>query len=289
MGTSRAYGGRIGRRCTSVISRFGMLVSALSAVAFSAVFAGGCENKRGEESTSRPPRGKLQVGTIHRTDGWDDQLPLRTETPEGDELKIREAYLVVAAVEIHACVPGNDYEPRGAPMLNGIYETFVPPARAHVPSSTTRLGTPFVDDLLGEVGRARISGALAPPYAAYCEAHAVVAPGDADVVNSTSAATESIVGKSILVRGSRKSPDSGSWSDFELEGGVRRTIEIEVVDPKTGEGHLVLSPSASSAMLLFETTISPEVFAVDPDEPGAASKVVERLAERTGIYSYDQD
>lgn len=263
-----------------------LLAVVFTAATFVAVVSTGC--RAGDSETrAAPERAKVEVGTIHQWAGDGAEESIRVESPGGGLLEIEEAYIVVSAVELHACVPGRDgYDRRGRPLLNGLFELAVPPVRAHVPSSTTRLGTPFVDDLVGRPGRAQIAGALAPPYGAYCRAYAVVAPADRDVVNSTPLATDEIVGASVVVRGRQRGADAEGWRPFEIRGATRQVVGIDVVDPATGEGPLVVTPEDSSAMVLFEMVLDGEVFAVDPEADDAAETVVEQVADRTSAYTY---
>ena len=68
-----------------------------------------------------------------------------------------------------------------------------------MPSSAIRLGTLYVEDLLGKPGSANILGEVAPPPMRYCELYTVIAPADDDVINLTDVATEELEGKSAML------------------------------------------------------------------------------------------
>lgn len=258
----------------------------------------GCRDSGGEtdrdlarqlerRAASRPKKASVTLGSIHHFDGISADEPVAAELGDAGRIEVRAAYLVVSAVELHACEPGlDDYDSPGAPLLNSIWPLFGGTARAHVPSSSTRLGTPFVDDLLGKPDSASIVGEISPPLAAYCRLYAVVAPADRDVVNSTSLPTDDIVGKSLLVRGRFKPKPDADWRDFEIAADTARPIEINAVDPQTGQSPLVLKSPDRSVMLLLDKTIRPSTFSTDPTADHAASDILDRLAETLRVHTY---
>ena len=239
------------------------------------------------QAAARPPEASLRLGVIHHLDGIPSGGPVEW-TMEGTTVQIEEAYLVVSAIEAHACEPGvDDYKtPAGPRMLNDLSDWVVSHAYAHVPSSATRLGTPFVENLLGESGRAQIIGSIAPPPAAYCELHAIVAPADRDVANSTSVRTEAIRGKSLLVRGRTRVDGADDWEDFEFGTDSARAIELRAINPSTGESPLVLDSSTASAMLLIDKRVDPTLFEVAEYDTAAANTILERLIDRFEIHTF---
>lgn len=245
------------------------------------------EEKLERRAAARPPKASLRLGVIHHLEDVSAGGPAEVTRDDGT-LEIQEAYLVLSAIEAHACVPGvDDYDAPDAPtMLNDLSDLVVSPARAHVPSSATRLGTPFVEDLLAEGGRAQIIGAIAPPPAAYCRLHAIVAPADRDVANPTSVATETIRGESLLIRGRWRPSDGDEWQTFEMTTDATRAIELRAVDPRTGEHPLVLEKPGASAMILIDKRIDPSVFDVSVRDADAADTILERLASRFQIHTF---
>jgi len=239
------------------------------------------------EAASQPKKGTVKIGAIHQFDGEAPEGPMTVELEDGTDIEIQEAHLVVSAVELHACEPGrDDYESPGGPLLNDLWPLIGGTARAHVPDSSTRMGTPFVEDLLGEPGRARIAGELAPPLAAYCRVYAVVAPADADVVNTIRLPTDEIAGHSLLVRGRTRAGPEADWETFTLTSDLAHPFEMPAVDPNTGESPLVLDSPKASAMVLIEKTIRPEVFAVNPSAEDAGDTIVRRIGEQMRVHEF---
>lgn len=244
------------------------------------------------QAAQRPNKAKVDIGAIHHFEGVAPGGPVRTELDDGTTLEIREAYLVVSAVELHACEPGlDDYESPDGPVLNDLVPDLWPlvggTARAHVPDSSTRMGTPFVEDLLAEPGRARIAGELAPPLAAYCRAAAILAPADRDVANTTDVATSAIDGHTLLIRGRRRPDPEADWTSFEFTTDVARAIEFPARDPRTGQTPLVLDNPQASSMLLVDKLLRPSTFATDLDADDAGEAIVDRLADTLQTHTYD--
>lgn len=240
------------------------------------------------KAAARPKKASLTIGSIHHFDSVEAGEPLRTSLDDGGELKVEEAYLVISAVEVHACEPGvDDYESPGSPLLNFLWPVFGGTAHAHVPSSSTRLGTPFVEDLLGKPGRARIVGEISPPLAAYCKVYAIVSPADRDVVNSTRLSTDEIVGKSLLVRGRWRKSASADWKTFTIDSSASRAIGFDAIDPRAGESPLLLEEREQSEMFLIDKTIRPSLFAVQPAEKDAAETIIERIGATMGVHRFD--
>ena len=241
-------------------------------------------------AAARPKKASLTLGSIHHFEDITPGEPVATAA-DGAAIEVDEAYLVVSAIEVHACEPGvDDYESPGGPLLNDLGDRLWPlvggTARAHVPSSATRLGTPFVDDLLGKPDSARIVGEVAPPLAAYCHIVAVVSPADDDVVNSTPLATSEIVGHSLLVRGRWRPDPESDWRDFTLGSDHARTIQLPALDPRTGKSPLTFADPGASSMLLLDKTLSPSTFAAEPDDPTAGRRIIDRIAETMRIHQF---
>lgn len=263
------------------------------------LLAGACSGESGEsdeamkarlerQAAARPKKAGLKIGVIHDNDGAAPDGPLAVDLEDGTELRIEQAHLVVSAVEVHACEPGrDDYESPGEPLLNQLWPLIGGTAHAHVPDSSTRMGTPFVEDLLGEPDRARIVGEIAPPLAAYCRLYAVVAPADADVVNTTGLSTDAIAGHSLLVRGRKRTGPEADWQPFTITSDLARPVELEAIDPNTGNSPLVLESPDATAMVLIDKTIAPAVFAVHPEAKDAGKTIIRRLADRMRVHRYD--
>lgn len=267
------------------------------------------ESKLEARAERRPQRAKVTLGHIHHfrdtdhsrdtghsrdTDDRPEEKNTETDSPpriraqlEDRRVEIDGAYLVVSAIELHACVPGvDDYESPGPPLLNGIWNHLVGNAHAHVASSSTRLGTPYIENLLAEPDRAKIVGEIAPPLAAYCRMAAVTAPADEDVRNSTDLPSDEIVGSSLLVRGRWRRDDEETWNSFEFTTEAARVFEFDAIDPRTGDAPLMVESKTDEKMLLVDKQLGPATFAVDPTDPDAGPTVLERIGASMEVYEF---
>ena len=284
-----------------------------SLVLFGLVVAAGCGDAKDEapsedealkrkleqQAAARADKASVTFGAIHHHQGDAEPGGPWTVEVQGNEtskkIRIDEAYLVMAAFELHACEPGRDgYEPSGNPeLINGLYDLLVPPVSAHVPSSATRLGTPYVEDLLAKPGSAKIIGEIAPPLGRWCRVVPVVAPADSDVMNSTSVRTEEMVGTSLLIRGATKQAGQSDeeWTSFTWKTDARTTVDLQAIDPRSGESPLGLESSGASAMLLVDKTLGPDTFGVDEaiDKPGpkAAEAILKKLTDTFEIHTFN--
>ena len=155
---------------------------------------------------------------------------------------------------------------------------------------------PFEDGIVRSVGHppprikthgdTRIVGEIAPPLAAYCRLYAVVAPADADVVNTTGLATDAIAGHSLLVRGKQRAGPDGEWQPFTITSDAARPIELEAIDANTGKSPLVLDSPQATAMMLIDKVIGPAVFRVDPAAKDAGAHIIDRLGERMRVHRF---
>jgi hypothetical protein len=239
-------------------------------------------------AAARPARASMSFGYIHTLEGIPEGGPVLVETDEGAQIEIQKAYLVISAVEAHLCEPTPGKQGYLEPMKR-LHDWLIPSAHAHVPSSATRLGTPFVEDLLAP-GRARIVDEIAPPMGSYCALYAVASPADDDVINLSGLDTAEIVGKTLLLRGRYRPADDDAWQPFSSASSAREVIKIDAVDPRTGASPLKLDEADSSRMLLLDKVVSPDIFAgIRPqqlDGPAAADLVLERLEDRLEIHQF---
>lgn len=272
-------------------------------------------------ASTRVERASMSFGFIHTLDDIPKRGPVSLTLDDGTQVEVQQAYLVVSAIEAHLCEPGEtptrngptqrdidafEHEKIGPDKSNAnalpdiarkLSDWLISPAFAHVPSSATRLGTPFVENLLAP-GQARIIDEIAPPMASYCRLYAIVSPADDDIVNLTDLDTADIVGKTLLLRGRYRAateaagaggpPEKPVWHDFESVSEARNIIEMDAFDPQTGQAPLTLDKGNKSRMLLLDKRVSPDLFdglARDEfDTPAAANQVLERLEKRFKIY-----
>lgn len=226
------------------------------------------------QAKARPPRASMSFGYIHELEGIEPGGPVTVTGDDGAEIEVQEAYLVVSGIEAHLC------EPEQASKGSSLEELFIGTAYAHVPSSATRLGTPFVEDLLAE-GKARIVGEIAPPLGEYCRIFAVVSPADDDVRNLSALDTADIVGKSLLLRGRVRPGPDAEWKPFAASSDARNVVPLEAIDPSSGDSPLRLDDPSQSKMMLLDKTITPALFAGLTSEQLADSTLADSTAANT--------
>lgn len=273
-----------------------LIVAALLASGAAQIACSGADSTDSSAEQAQPEaRGSLSFGYIHELEDIPEGGPVKLRTEDGAEIEITAAYLVISGIEVHLCEPGSEEskpsDERGSlwPLKPAI-DLLIPQAFAHVPSSATRLGTPFVEDLL-EPGRARVIDEIAPPLASYCAFFAIIAPADDDVVNLSGLERAEIEGKSLLIQG-RWRPDEGAeWAEFRSTSAARDLVELAAEDPQTGAAPLKLSADDNSRMVLLDKLVSPELFAgLAPDTlegPAAAELVLDALKTRLKIYRFE--
>lgn len=241
----------------------------------------------------------MSFGYIHTLEDIEPDCPVAVRGAGGIDIEIHGAFLVVSAIEVHLCEsarlnrPGDSINQAHNPgaRFGWLYDWLIPQAQAHVPSSATRLGTPFVEDLLAQ-GRARIIDEIAPPLATYCAFFAVIAPADDDVINLSGLQRADIVGKSMILRGRWRPDASADWQPFESASTRRDVIRLDAMDPKTGGTPLTLGAEDPERMVLLDKRISPDLFeglsAAQLDTPVAADLLLDRLEPRLKIFEFDR-
>lgn len=240
-----------------------------------------------EQAAARPPRASLSFGFTHELSDIEQGGPVDIETSDGRPVTISGAWLVVSALEAHLCEP--ELSQNKGTWLDRAGDWLVPSAHAHVPNSATRLGVPFVEDLLAEGGKARIVGEVAPPLGEYCTFYAVVSPADDDVLNLTELRTSDVEGKTLILEGTID-PD-GEAREFISASQQRDVVEFPAIDPNTGQTPLSLDEPQATQMILLSKTVSRALFADITAEQftteKAANIVLDRLEPTFRVERFD--
>ena len=233
-----------------------------------------------ETEPSVPPA-EVSFGYIHHLQGLDHQPlePLVVELPEAT-LRLERLLFVISGVELHLCAPTNQLATR-------LKELLIAPAHAHVPSSATRFGSPWVEDLLDRPGAARMAGGIAPPPGSYCEMHMILVPADDDAINLTSTPPEEIDGHTALISGQWRPQGAPDWRPFQWTSDLRTTRAIRLMDPRSGAHPLVLD-EGTQVLLLLDKLLDPSLFAtVEWSEEGPSFEpFLDDLARRVSIYRF---
>ncbi len=236
-----------------------------------------------QRAASQAPRAEVNFGYIHH---FDDTLDHRPSEPlviaiDDARLELHHIALVTSALELHRCSVSNELTRRVGAWL-------IPTAHAHVPSSATRLGTPYVEDLLGTPESARIAGGIAPPFGTYCELHIILAPADDDVINLTAISHSEIENHTVLIRGRWRADENQPWSDFEWTEDRRQAVAVKLIDPQTGQSPLSLENAGDQTMVLVDKTLTrPASPAIQITDDGPQFKdFIDQLIETLTVYRY---
>lgn len=231
----------------------------------------------------RAPQVEVSMGYLHHHgDDW-PQGDVRIEGPEGQEATLTRLLVVTSAVELHLCAPTNTL---GA----ALYDFLLPTAHAHVPSSATRQGTPYVEDLLGPARATRMVGGIAPPPGDYCEMHVLLTPADDDIINLTGVPTSELEGYTALVDGRWRPSEDAPWQDFRWTHRDVHLARTPLLNPKDGSAPLALNAPDATALLLLDKSLSladlqhTRWSADGPD----FTPVLRNLPDRIELYRFDR-
>lgn len=194
------------------------------------------------EHANLPTRGKVTFGVIRH--GAAPQKGVLQLTSEPYILELSTFYMVVGDLEFHACA--RDQTKKAA------LDWIIPHAHAHVPESATRLGTPTLVNMLGQTGRARIIGEVAPPLGTYCSLRVVVAPADEDVVNLSELAPDTLTGHSVIIEGRwRDTRDTSpeEWRSFSHKFTSASVWHVRLPEP------IELERGEESAFVLVDSVL----------------------------------
>jgi hypothetical protein len=236
------------------------------------------------------PRASVALGYIHQHSAEIKAgEPIVIERPSGQTIVIERLYLVTSAIELHGCESGHDRVlGRRSPWLRRL--NLVASAHAHVPSSSTRLGVPFVEDLLATPNTARMIGGIAPPFGRYCRLYAILTPADDDVLNLTDALPDEIEGYTLLAEGRWRSEVDGPWQPFRLTSVARIAVEMPLIDATTHEPPLDLLDAGAHALVLVEKSLAMGLFdSLDEQSlaEGRGDELLARLSTTLRMYRYE--
>lgn len=192
------------------------------------------------------PTAKVTLGVImHAPEGQDPVSKDAWRVVRGTRtFEIQTFAIILSDLELHACDPKVAWNP------------LVSAAYAHVPDSATRLGTPYVLDMLATTGRARVLGEVAPPRGAYCAMYAVVTPADEDVVSLSALDARALEGRSMVITGRVREGDDGAWQDFAWTETARRAVRVELGRQDVG---------AKGAFWLLDRRRDASIFSTDAE------------------------
>jgi len=262
------------------------LPGVIALVLLALCFSSSCQDPASSAQLEKhSPSVRVTLGNIHHVEaqGEGEQAheggSITWSFEGGGQLRLDRFLIVVSDIELHACLPTRE-KTRGA-----FLDLLIPEARAHVPSSATRLGTPYVEDLLGKPGSANILGEVAPPPMRYCELYTVIAPADDDVINLTDVATEELEGKSAMLAGAWRESAEAEWESFSHTFSFKMLHKTALLDPKSGSAPLVLEDKGS-AFLLLDTRLSSELVKTPEalKESAPALALVKHVLSQTTIY-----
>lgn len=257
----------------------------------------GSSTDRAALTYTSPPEGSLRLGAIHSLDGFDrtDSGELRL-TDNDTTVVIDQLVVILSAVELHACRPGEHPDAQADPPAERInfrlFDLIGSTAHAHTLGSSTRLGTPIARNLATEGGRARIVGETAPPLGVYCTIVPVFAPADDDLVNPTTLSVEQLRGHTLLANGKWRADPEDDWQSFELTSDATHVVPLEAINPDTGEPPIRFDSRSDVTLALIEPTLHPRLFAelprALPNPPAdTGDQLLDQLISSLRIHQFD--
>lgn len=263
---NREQGHRRGANVSSRLAYRGVKQLAC-AIVICGAFLSSCAPTR--EPSSVYERGKVTLGTIKHGASPEAHALEFDDT----EIVVDSVLVVVSDVELHSCKSKERERARFS---------LISEAHAHVPDSATRLGTPFVEDLLGAIGRASIVSEIAPPLGDYCSLWVIIAPADDDILNPTSVSARDLVGQSVIISGRQRTQGDDVWQKFTRTSSLKRAFEVPIAPIK-------LSREKDSAFVLIDKTLDQQWWEdLDPSElvlEHGAEYVLSRYLERLERYT----
>jgi len=225
----------------------------------------GSTTDRASLTYTSPPEGSLRLGAIHSFDGFDQNHPGELRLTSGETtVVVDQLVVIVSAIELHACRPGEHPDAQSNPPAERInfrpFDLIGGTAHAHTLGSSTRLGTPIARNLATEGGRARIVGETAPPLGIYCKIVPVFAPADDDLVNPTALSVEQLRGHTLLANGKWRATPEDDWQAFELTSDATHVVPLEAIDPDTGAPPIRFDSRSDVTLALIEPTLRPKLF-----------------------------
>lgn len=236
------------------------------------------------DGAPQQPPTEVSFGYIHhlRPPAEVEEPPRELTLAEGAQIRLDDLVLVTSAVELHLCAPTNE-------LTRSTQSLFLPRAHAHVPSSATRHGTPYVEDLLSPAGAARMVGGIAPPAGDYCELHVILTPADDDAINLTDISPEEIEDHTAMVRGTWRARPDEPWQDFQWSSELRRVAILPLFHPQSGQAPLQLARRGSDVLLLLDKEL-PQDFSdliqVDAKKGPDFEPLFDDIINSLSIYRY---
>lgn len=218
-----------------------------------------------------PAVARVEIGLVRVVEGVDEDHALPIVGG-----KVREFVLVISAVELLEC------------ESLSLVDWIIPRAYAHVPSTGTRMGVPWVEDLLDPSPFARVIGDIGPPLAKYCDAYVILSPADDDAVNFSRVDGDDILDYTAILRIEVLDTDTGEPEIIEWRSDAALAVPMELIDPETGRSPLRLQRPDDQAMILVEKTIKASIFeGFDPEDEDFLETVLSRVSETIRVHRFD--
>lgn len=219
----------------------------------------------------------VQPATVSIAHAHDDPDDLALAwTTEHAEFEITSVVWVNSVVEIHIC------ESEELPSL-------IKKAGAHVATSSTRLGTPTVEEFTKPQLGARVVGELSSPDETYCKGFLVLSPADDDVVNLTDVDSADVLNKTFLATGQYRPVGGAEWIAFELTSDAVFTFEFPLFDPTDAQKPLALKPGDTTLLAIQKSMPSPATFFTSPadlQDPETVERWIETMGESVRLGAF---
>ena len=187
--------------------------------------------------------------------------PAALQTGTGYRVRLERALIVFGEVELMRC----DNFARALWNFLGPQK-----ARAHAPTTPTRLGAPLVIDLMESSGVPVFAGTLRPPPGRYCGLRAVGAPAGRDAMGSSD---PDMLETTLLLQGRLEQGNGIDMGPIDLRIGDRLEWELSFGEPLL----LDEARSIAVAVVLDQTAWLDGVDFAPQDETAVRSKLLENV------------
>ena len=147
--------------------------------------------------------------------------PAALQTGTGHRVRLERALIVFGEIELLRCDN----------FVRTLWKLFGPgTAMAHTPIAPTRLGVPFIIDLMESTGTPIFAGTLRPPPGRYCGVRAVGTPASQDSAGF-SERTREMLDTTLLIQGRLEEGDGIDMGPIDLRVQERLVWELSFAEP----------------------------------------------------------
>ena len=182
----------------------------------------------------------IEVHVAYRADA----VPNTLRSDLGYRIALSEVFLTVDSLELIACAEANE---SALQIVQALWPFYASTAHAHSATTPTRLGQPWVFDVVHAGGLPQLAGVLRPAPNRYCSASVNLGPPDLDAEGiadlqlalleaGAEQIMDSTVMPSVWIRGT--ATHSGGTEPFEVFAVLPMQVQIDFAKPLVLESAL---------------------------------------------------